>query len=334
MFKYFYNKIEIILFNSLILNKNMGIRYLNKFMRDNCRSIKQIHLSCLKNKSIAIDISIYIYKFLAENALYENIYLMISIFRKYNIKPVFIFDGKPPTLKNETLEERKNVKKEAYKQFENLKKTIDDVDKEYQQDILDQMDNLKKKFLRVTNDQIQNVKNIMDNYGVSYCTAPGEADELCVKMVQKKKVFACLSEDTDMFVYGCTNVLRYFSLVNHTVILYNLDNILKELNLTLYEFREICVASGTDYNIDKKTSLYKTLKYFDKFKKSNENNFYEWLDKNTNYLNDIYNLYNIVNIFELSNYNFKDYENFKIEFNEINKKNLIDILSKDNFIFV
>ena len=118
---------------------------LNKYLRDNCESIKPIHLNYLRNKIIAVDISIYMYKFLAENALLENMYLMISIFRKYNIKPIFIFDGKPPQQKNETLEERKTIRKEAFKEFKILKQSLKDVDEEFQQDIIDQMDTLKKK---------------------------------------------------------------------------------------------------------------------------------------------------------------------------------------------
>lgn len=312
----------------------MGIRYLNKYLRDNCDSIKEIHLSELGNKIIAVDVSIYLYKFLAENALLENIYLMISIFRKFNIKPIFIFDGKPPQQKSETLLERKTLRKEAFNEFKNLKQSLKDVDEEFHQEILDQMDSLKKKFIRVTNNHIEKVKNLMDSYGVCYCVADGEADELCVKMVQKNKAFACLSEDMDMFVYGCNRVLRYFSLVNNTVILYNLKEILKDLQLSLFDFREICVASGTDYNPNKKTSLYKTLKYFNKFKKTKENNFYEWLDKNTDYIGSTIDLYNIINMFDLTNYNFKNYENYKIDFNHIDKEKLIDVMNEENFIFV
>ena len=122
----------------------MGIRYLNKYLRDNFDSIKQVHLSDLRNRTIAVDVSIYLYKFLAEDALLENIYLMISIFRKYNIKPIFIFDGKPPEQKRETLQERKQIRKEAFKEFKSLKQSLKDVDHEFQQDIIDQMDNLKK----------------------------------------------------------------------------------------------------------------------------------------------------------------------------------------------
>ena len=44
---------------------------------------------------------------MGENALLENFYLMISIFREYNIIPLFVFDGKPPKEKNDLLKNAK-----------------------------------------------------------------------------------------------------------------------------------------------------------------------------------------------------------------------------------
>ena len=71
----------------------MGIKNLNKFLKENVNeSIKFGHVSELSGKRIAIDISIYMYKFASENTLIENIYLMLSIFRHYNVIPIFVFD--------------------------------------------------------------------------------------------------------------------------------------------------------------------------------------------------------------------------------------------------
>ena len=63
-----------------------------------------MHMSNLSGKKIAVDISIYLYKYESENALLENMFMMLSIFRHYNIIPVFIFDGKPPAEKMELLQ--------------------------------------------------------------------------------------------------------------------------------------------------------------------------------------------------------------------------------------
>ena len=89
----------------------MGIKHLNQYLQNNCKnSIKQIGFSELKYKKIVIDTSIYLYRFLGENALLENFYLMISIFREYNIIPLFVFDGKPPKEKYDLLKKEKWIK--------------------------------------------------------------------------------------------------------------------------------------------------------------------------------------------------------------------------------
>ena len=86
------------------------------------------------------------------------------------------------------------------------------------------------------------------------------ADQLCASLVLKNKVYACLSEDMDLFVYGCPRVLRYLSLLNLTVIMYyNTKDILNILDMSMRDFREICIVSVTDYNNEKTANLHKTL---------------------------------------------------------------------------
>ena len=157
----------------------------------------------LSGKKIAVDISIYLYKYEADDTLLENMYLMLSIFRYYNVVPIFIFDGKPPPEKKEILIKRKEDKKEAQQEYNALKKTLEtntDCDETEKQDIINAMDQLKKQFVNVNKEKIEKVKELIRAYGATYYDAPGEADELCAMLVLKKIVWACLSEDMDMFV--------------------------------------------------------------------------------------------------------------------------------------
>ena len=104
----------------------MGIKNLNKFLKENAKeSIKLGHVSELSGKRIAVDISIYMYKFASEDTLIENIYLMLSIFRYYNVIPIFVFDGKPPTEKKELLQKRREDKKEAEAEYKELKNKLE-----------------------------------------------------------------------------------------------------------------------------------------------------------------------------------------------------------------
>ena len=322
----------------------MGIRYLNRYLRENCpKSIKCSNIGELSGKRIAVDISIYLYKYETDNCLLENIYLMLSIFRKYNVIPIFIFDGKPPPEKKELLQKRRDDREEAQQEFNKLKEQLGSLTgDEDKQDIINQMDLLKGQIVQMSKTKIEKVKQLIRAYGATYYDAPGEADELCALLVLKNKVWACLSEDMDLFVYGCPRVLRYFSLINHSIVLYDFKGILNELDLSHKEFKDICILSGTDYNINSNSnvSLQQTLKLFSKYKgtKDNKQNneFYDWLQTNTNYIECPELLEKIHSMFDLND----NHENLTI-FNEIRIANgpirtdeIQYIMKDEGFLFI
>lgn len=321
----------------------MGIRYLNRFLKENASpSIRLCNLAELSGKKIAIDISIYLYRFASDNLLIENMYLMLSEFRFYNIIPIFIFDGKPPPEKRELLQKRKENKYEAEDEYNRLKNLLEinkDMDDSDKQEIIYNMDMLKKKFVSINKNDIEDIKNLIRAYGATYYDAPGEADELCAMLTIKDKVWACLSEDMDMFVYGCPRVIRYLSLLNHTAVIYDIKGILKNLGITQKELREICVLSGTDYNLecdDSKNTLNNTLKNFKKYHKSDSKlSFYDWLNENNNYIKDYDLLKKIYDIFDLNvnHFDIKIFEKIKIINGPIMKDDLKNILQNDGFIF-
>lgn len=368
----------------------MGIRMLNKFLQSKCKnSISSISLSSLAGKKIVVDISIYMYKYLGEDALLENLYLMISIFRENNITPIFIFDGKPPIEKNDTIATRKKTKKNAREEYYRLKQILDTVESTpinahdnintptvdtifeldedtivkiptTADDIRNAMEQLKKKFVILKYDHIQNAKTLLQAYGMTYIEAPGEADILCAKLVSKNIVYACLSEDTDMFVYGCTRVLRYLSLTSSTVIMYDLQGILKNLNASHEEFMQMCTIFGCDYfhhdksisqNKDKLISdtnsytltIYNAYKLFKKYKESQLNeinpnilDFYDWIVYENSHLElFIKHIRDIIGLFNISSCDNLDiYDQIKIMNGPINRPLLIQVMEKENFIFM
>jgi len=330
----------------------MGIKGLNRFLKDNASTaIKLISLAELSGKKIAIDISIYMYKYASDGVLIENMYLMLSIFRHYNIIPIFIFDGKPPTEKKELLQKRREDKKEAETEYNILKNKLilnEEMEDAEKQEIISNMDILKRKFINIGKADIECVKELIRAYGASYYDATGEADEVCALLTIKGKVWATLSEDMDMFVYGCQRVVRYISLLNHTAVLYDVKNVLDNLGITQRELREICILSGTDYNSlndDSKNApnLYSTLKLFKKYFKERKDKkihsdiqFYDWLLENTEYIQDMDLLQKIYMMFDINsnnNSNIQVFENIKIMNGPVYKEEIREILKTDGFLF-
>lgn len=323
----------------------MGIQYLNTYMKNTAKeeSIVKTNLNELENKIIAVDTSIYLYRFLSENSLLENMYLMISLFKYYKITPIFVFDGKPPKEKFGIIEKRNNEKNNAENKCNQLEQeltTITDINK--RNDIMDCITSLKKKCIRLKYTDIISVRNLLDAFGVYYIEAVGEADELCAKLVIKKYAYACLSEDMDLFLYGCPRVMRYLSLANQTVILYHLDKILLDLNLTFEEFKNICILSGTDYNYNNRKNLdlnlYKILEYFKEYKDYCKNNtkkidFYSWLDETYGFIDNIYDLYNTYLMFETSKIKLPKIKHCNLNKNS-NQLKIKEIMQPHGFIFL
>jgi flap endonuclease-1 len=317
----------------------MGIRHLNKFIRTYCpEAIRQMQLYELRNKKIVIDTSIYMYRYASSNNLIENMYQLIALFKHNNIIPLFVFDGKPPTEKKELLKLRSEEKKSAEEKYKQLQLKIKECkNNEELIEINSEMDSLRKQFVRLSNEDIDKVKKLMDLYGVCYIQAEGEADKLCAKMVAKNEVYACLSEDMDLFVYGCPRVLRYISLLNCNVVLYSLKDILYILDLSLEEFKKICILSGTDYNIKNKVvnDIYQSIKVFQKYRKTRKQPsqcLFEWMTSEELINNDDYNL--LLKIYEMFDLNKMQYDSIQVVNKKYNKELLQDFLNNYDFVFV
>lgn len=227
----------------------MGIKHLNQFVKRECPgAIKTVTFDDLSGKVVVVDANIYMYRFMADQALLENMYTMIKLFQLHDIVPIFIFDGKPPDEKRNLLNKRQHLKRIAEMHYNEVKTSMDLTCCRPTPDDEHLLKVLKRRFIRLQDADFERVKTLMRALGVNYIVAPGEADAMCAQMVLKRKAHACVSDDTDMFVYGCPRVLRHLNLLDETFTMYDMSQILNILGITMTEFRQICVVSGTDYN--------------------------------------------------------------------------------------
>jgi len=344
----------------------MGIRNLNRFIQSKCQEASaRIHLRDLTGQKIAVDTSIYMYRYAGEGALLENMYLMASLFRHYNIHAVFVFDGIPPPQKTDIIELRRKKKEQAKKQYDTIAEVVAQKKRETAAtgiatpaditgiaDLEESMRELKKQFARLRDCDITNVKELLVSFGFAIVDAEGEADVLCAKLSVKKRVYACLSDDTDMFVYGCPIVLRHISLLNHSVVSYDTTEILKTLAITQQEFKMMCVVSGTDYTVRamtpkstttaslesvyQKLLKYKSMTYKEQRKYHDSGGgFYDWYIQNSSPLDKSAITY-------LSNEAMFDIQTGTDQYKQlvilnrdnIHKKRIVEIMMKEDFIFI
>ena len=255
----------------------MGVRYLNKFISNRCSPALMLRmLSDYEGQTIVVDTSIYMYKYIGENTLMESMYFMMAQFRYYNITPIFVFDGAAPIEKHAVLRNREANKVTAEMKYNDTASKLREVltiqrddgflkrdrdrdrdvendDNEYRRAVLEHeraMRGLRRRFVRVHSYELSDVKRLMRAFDMRYVEANGEADIMCAQLVKSGIAHACMSDDMDMFLYGCPRVLRYINLIHGTCVEYDLHRILELLGVSLVGLRKICILSGTDYNTD------------------------------------------------------------------------------------
>jgi hypothetical protein len=341
---------------------------------ENCgaQSIYKTSLRQFANKTLVIDTSIYLYKFAEKNAVAENMYLMISVFRQHNITPVFIFDGKPPPEKKALLIKRKLEKDTAEERYNLLKSAVNAG--EAGDEAYGEMESLKRQFVRVTETDIVRSKEIMRAYGVPYIESRGESDHLCAFLVKHGFAWACVSDDMDMFLYGCPRVIRHLSLLHNEGMYYDTASILKDLDMTQEIFNDIAILSGTDYNINAQKTLSDTVRLYMDYRewayrttpamrgpnhqpsstttveyskivqscdvRNCNKTFYQWLTETTEYIQNKPQFESLRKMFDLDSYLSDHRDEFKslidsmpFRMGEYNVTELRRVLREDGFIF-
>lgn len=226
----------------------MGIKNLNSFITKYAKDgIVDINISTLSGKVIAIDTSIFMYKFMYSYKFIDSFIQQIYHFRTFKIIPIYIFDGKPPKEKQEVLEKRKDSKKKNEDKLLELESKLNNTeDLEEKRKIKKDLAILKRKCINITKEDIQNLKNVFDILGVNYIQADCEADLICCELFKKNKVYACMSNDMDFLASGAGILLRNYNLSNNLQ-KYDLDIILQKLNFSYDKFVDFCILCECDY---------------------------------------------------------------------------------------
>ena len=318
----------------------MGVKNLNKFLQTRCDDTTRcISLSNFKDKTIVVDINVYLYRFKEENELLGKVYLMCSVFSKHNITPIFVFDGNSPHIKSAEKKRRSAAKKTAESKYIELNARAQlETNIILREHMDEELQILKKQFVRITKEDSESVKNMIRACGMTYIVADGESDDVCGYLCVTGQADACLSEDTDMFVYGCPCILKHISLTNETAWYYNYTDILSSLKLSDKLFKQLCILSGTDYNLYRKCSAstiftyYKNMFYFEK---SNIDDLFQYIcdsESDLKKCEEIYTIYDVTASEHADKY--AQYNEIPKQVTLCNKEQIRSLLTPENFYFV
>ncbi|XP_034743063.1 probable flap endonuclease 1 homolog [Etheostoma cragini] len=201
----------------------MGITKLADLIRlDAPGAISHKDISDYTGKVIALDTSIVVNQFRAvmpSLSPLTGLFFRTLTFLEHDIKPVFVFDGKPPGEKTAALEKRAET---AGLSSPNLTGTASSK----------------------TKDCLQLLKLL----GVPVIQAPGDAEAMCAWLVREGTVDAVASEDMDTLPFGANILIRQLNAKkNSDVIEYSLPKLLEKLQISHEEFVDLCILLGCDY---------------------------------------------------------------------------------------
>lgn len=232
----------------------MGIRSLASLIKQKSpNSIQTTALYSLSGKKVAVDTSIFLYKSLS-NYRHNGEYIrnkdgkivshIVGIFYKtiqylsVGITPIYIFDGKPPVEKKEVLQERSKKAEES----KILSQTTQDPQEALKHE---------KSSIRVKKHHIDDIKELFNLMGVSYIHPEGEAEAYASELCRIGYVDYVVTEDMDTLAHGCPRMIRNCmdkSIKRKDVVsVIDLEDILKNFNMNMKEFLDLCILCGCDY---------------------------------------------------------------------------------------
>ena len=190
-------------------------------------------------------------------------------FLSIGIKPVYVFDGIPPSLKAAEIERRRQIKKDATIKYERALSAGNKQDAiKYAQQTTSMRDGMVKES-----------KILLGYLGIPYIDAPSEGEATAAHLTKNGLAYASASQDFDSVLCGAVKLVRNFtnsgrrkipnrnSYINVVPELVETRKILDSLKLNSEELVDVGILIGTDFNpngferIGPKTALKLITKY-------------------------------------------------------------------------
>ena len=156
-----------------------------------------------------------------------------------DIKPIYIFDGKAPELKSETQAKRREVRDEAEQIYKEALKAGD----------TEKARKFAMRSSKLSPEIIESSKKLLTLMGIPYVEAKGEGEAQAAYLVANGDAYAVASQDYDCLMFGAKRVVRNLAVSSNLGDLefYQLDKVLRQLNVTREELVDMGILIGTDF---------------------------------------------------------------------------------------
>lgn len=212
-------------------------------------------LEALSGKIVAIDAYNTLYQFLSiirqpdgtplqDSAGRVTSHLSGLIYRTTNlmekgIKPVFVFDGKPPELKATVIKARSERRAEARRKWEEAKVLYPEEAFKYAQ-----------ASARVNEEIVEDANTLLGHLGVPCVQAKTEGEAQAAYMAQKGDAELVASQDYDSLLFGAPVMIRNLSAPRRKAKLevVTFKELEAKYGITREELVDIAILIGTDFN--------------------------------------------------------------------------------------
>jgi len=229
-------------------------------------AVKVVELRELAGKVVAFDAYNALYQFLAIIRGPDGRPLMDSrgrvtshlsglFYRTVNlielgIKPIFVFDGKPPALKEMELKRRMKIREEALIKYEQALK----------EGRLEEARKYAQQAAKLKDQMVEDAKRLLTLMGVPWVQAPSEGEAQAAHLARCGDADLCASQDYDSLLFGAPALVRNVTISGRRKLpgkdiyvevkpeIIRLDVLLQKLGLTREQLIDIAILVGTDYN--------------------------------------------------------------------------------------
>ncbi|MEM5828175.1 MAG: flap endonuclease-1 [Candidatus Aenigmatarchaeota archaeon] len=252
---------------------------------------KEVELSELANKTIAIDAFNSLYQFLSiirdkdtgeplrdsKGRITSHIsglfYRTINLLEN-GIKPVYVFDGEPPKFKLKEIQERLRAKEEAFKKWQEALESGEEAITYAQAASI------------LTKEMVEEAKELLKYMGLPVVQAKSEGEAQAAYLAAKGLVYASASQDYDSLLFGSSRLVRNLSISGKRKLpkkeiyveikpeIIELNELLQKLRISREQLIAIGIIVGCDYfegvkgyGPKKALELVRELKTFDRIKR-------------------------------------------------------------------
>ncbi len=228
---------------------------------------RKIKLEYLTSKTVAVDANNMLYQFLAlirkpdgspltdakgriTSHLVGLVFRTTHLMVKYDIRLIFIFDGKPHILKKRALEKRRKQREKALREWR----------KALKEGKFDEAFSKAVASVLLTRDMIADAKKVIEYMGLPIVQAPSDAEAQAAYIVAKGDAWCACSRDYDSVLYGAPRLVRYLTISGTEFLpslglvkplvpeIITLEETLKCLGITREQLIDIAILVGTDFN--------------------------------------------------------------------------------------